>query len=385
LATQTRLQKLQKYQQVNLLNNKRTNSWPFPTHNPQKTMTTLDFTKVEPRRLITHHIGNKLRDEKYQLSDEETQVEEETHEFLLKYFLSPFKAEEFYSFTHPIELNSNDLYAVAVGIFSNPSAFVGASQNIAKLLYEQSMHPKIKEGELNIAIFSNILLDEGMVDAIGIFKSEADAPFIQMKNRKSKFIIKHEYGFELKGVEKGCLIFNVNKQDGYKILIVDNTNKSIEAQYWKDDFLKVTPVINEFHQTNQFLGIAKNFVTKQLSEEFEVTKADKIDLLNRSVEYFKTHENFDKNEFEHEVLQNTEIINSFQNFDSVYRQDNGIELSDNFGISPQAVKKQARVFKSVLKLDKNFHIYIHGDKDLIEQGVEADGRKYYKIYFQNEE
>lgn len=26
----------------------------------------------------------------------------------------------------------------------------------------------------------------------------------------------------------------------------------------------------------------------------------------------------------------------------------------------------------------------HGNKELIEQGVEKDGRKYYKIYYENE-
>jgi hypothetical protein len=49
-----------------------------------------------------------------------------------------------------------------------------------------------------------------------------------------------------------------------------------------------------------------------------------------------------------------------------------------------AVKKQQRIYKSVLKLDKNFHIYIHGNTDLIEKGVDMDGRKYYKIYYQEE-
>ena len=75
------------------------------------------------------------------------------------------------------------------------------------------------------------------------------------------------------------------------------------------------------------------------------------------------------------------MIKSFRNFDSNYRQDNDIVLLDSFEISPQAVKKQARVFKNVLKLDKNFHIYIHGNRELIEQGMEKDGRKYYKIYY----
>jgi hypothetical protein len=347
-------------------------------------MTTLDFTQVELQQLITHHLGNKLRDEKYSLSSEATSFEEETKNFLLKYFLLPVKAEEFYSFTHSVKLELNDVFSVAENIFSSPKQFIQNSQNITKLLYEQSMHPKIKEGELNIALFSNVVLDDEVVEAIGVFKSETNVPFLKMKNQKYKFSINHDYGFEIKGVDKGCIIFNTDQQNGYKILIIDNANKSAEAQYWKDDFLKVKPIANEFHHTNQFLGIAKNFVTKQLSEEFEVSKADKIELLNRSVEYFKTHESFDKNEFEKDVFQDSGMIKSFRSFDSNYREENDIELTDNFDISPQAVKKQARVFKSVLKLDKNFHIYIHGDRELIEQGVEKDGRKYYKIYFQQE-
>jgi hypothetical protein len=83
-------------------------------------------------------------------------------------------------------------------------------------------------------------------------------------------------------------------------------------------------------------------------------------------------------------LYDPNIIESFRNFDSHYRQENDIQLDDSFAISAQAVKKQARVFKSVLKLDKNFHIYIHGNREMIEHGVDENGRKYYKIYYENE-
>jgi hypothetical protein len=48
------------------------------------------------------------------------------------------------------------------------------------------------------------------------------------------------------------------------------------------------------------------------------------------------------------------------------------------------VKKQARVFKNILKLDKNFDIYIHGNRELIEKGIDENGRKYYKIYYEEE-
>src|SRR5690606_31188279 len=121
-------------------------------------------------------------------------------------------------------------------------------------------------------------------------------------------------------------------------------SKANETQYWIEAFLNVRPAKDEYHFTKEFLGITKQFVTKQLSEDFEVTKADQIDLLNRSVDYFKTRGKFDKKEFEEEVFGNSNIIESFRKFDQVYRQEKEVELSDNFEISPQAVKKQARVF-----------------------------------------
>lgn len=347
-------------------------------------MNKIDFSQIELLSLITHKVGNKLRDENIQLTDEATFYNNDTKEFLLRYFLLPVKSEELFEFNHSVKLEMNDVYSIAKDIFNDSTEFISHSKSLAKLLYENSMHPKIKGGELNIAFFTNVVLDDEVVDAIGIYKSETDVPFLKMKIGKAKYNINHEFGFEIKGVDKGCIIFNTNQGTGLKVLVIDNSNKSVEAQYWKDDFLKLKPIANEFHQTNQFLGIAKNFVTKQLAEDFEVTKADKIDLLNRSVEYFKTHETFERKEFEEEVFQDSEIINSFRNFDNSYRQENEIEITDSFDISPQAVKKQARVFKSVLKLDKNFHIYIHGNREMIEQGVDKDGRKYYKIYYDQE-
>ena len=74
--------------------------------------------------------------------------------------------------------------------------------------------------------------------------------------------------------------------------------------------------------------------------------------------------------------------------DKIFHLDlekNEIVFPDTFNISPEAVKKQVKSFKSVLKLDKNFHIYIHGNKDLIEKGIDENGKKFYKIYYDKED
>jgi hypothetical protein len=78
------------------------------------------------------------------------------------------------------------------------------------------------------------------------------------------------------------------------------------------------------------------------------------------------------------------LIKSCRKFKDQFRGEKAIEFADGFDISNQAAKKQSRVFKSILKLDRSFHVYIHGDKSLIEKRVEKDGRKYYKIYYKEE-
>ncbi len=347
-------------------------------------MASLDWTDIELKRLITHHVGNKSREEEFHLCSDETVIEEDSRDYLVKYFIQAFKGEEFFQFGHTVDLKMNDVYVLIQAMFSKEDKFIENSQHLARLLNEHSTHPKILQGELNVAHFTNIALDGKATEAIGIFKSESDAPFIKMKQGIAKFAIKHDFGFEIKGIDKGCLIFNVEKGDGYRVIVSDSLNRNADAQYWKDDFLKIVHVADEFHQTKEFMTIAKTFVTKKLTEEFEVTKADQIDLLNRSVDYFKSHETFDKNEFEKEVFQDKGIIKSFRSFDESYREEHDIELTESFDISAPAVKKQAKIFKSVLKLDKNFHIYIHGNREMIEQGVEKDGRKFYKIYFEKE-
>jgi hypothetical protein len=68
----------------------------------------------------------------------------------------------------------------------------------------------------------------------------------------------------------------------------------------------------------------------------------------------------------------------------VYEKAKQIQIEDSFDIHLSAVKAREN-FKSILKLDKNFHVYIHGRRDLIERGIdELSGKKFYKLYFDEE-
>ncbi len=347
----------------------------------------IDYTNCNIEKVSVHKVGNKTNDEELHLSKTPLDISDiKLRELLIRYFLKPFITTEFYNFTFSNgDFKLNPLFNYASRFFDDSNSFHSSSVNIAKQLFEVSIHPNIKSGDLFITKLSNINIAEVSIEAIGIFKSENRQPFLKLDNQTDDFFLKYDDGINIDKLDKGCLIFNVGKSEGFKVCIIDKSNKSVEAQFWKDIFLNLKPCNDNYNSTKEFLNITKQYLTKQVSEDFDIPKADKIDLLNKSVEYFKSHDSFDKEEFENDVFKNNELIESFRNFDNNYRENNEISIQENFEISSQAVKKQSRAFKSVLKLDKNFHIYIHGDKNKIEQGIESDGRKYYKIYYDNEQ
>jgi len=350
----------------------------------------ISFFESSLSHLSIHHVGNPLQDERYALSDNPISLADETLKGILNlYFSSPFgKINEIYHLYHPNDdLNLNEVYHFAESIFDNPNAFHENSKQLAKHLYNVSNHPKIKAGELYVAYFKDVQVEGELWDAIGLFKSETKETYLKVYPEKHGFGLSYEQeAININKLDKGCLIFNTEKENGYKVAVIDNTNRGQEAIYWKDEFLKLKIRNDNYHQTNNVLGVYKNFVTKNIDTEFEVSKADKIDLLNRSMKYFKEKESFDLDEFNNEVIVNEQGIASFLNYKKGFEDEFETPIPDSFDISAAAVKKQSRVYKSVLKLDKNFHIYIHGNKELIEKGFDEDKHmNYYKVYFKEEQ
>ena len=349
----------------------------------------ITFFEASLRLLSIHHTGNKSQDELYRLSEKPFAVADETlGKLLMQYFLTPFeKVNEIYRLSHPSgNLGLNEVFHFSSEVFSNTENFHDNAVQIVKHLYDVSTHPKIKSGELYVVYFEGLQIEGSLHPAIGIFKSETKEAYLKVQSGEGGFTLNYEEeAINIKKLDKGCLIFNTEKEEGYKVAIVDKTNSS-EAAYWIDDFLKLTIRNDSYNQTNNTLSIYKKFITTHVDEEFSVGKTDKIDLLNRSIKYFKEKDQFNMDEFSHEVIGYTEGIESFKNFKKNYEQEYDTDITDNFAINNAAVKKQARAYKSILKLDKNFHIYIHGNKDLIEKGFDEERKmNFYKVYFRDEQ
>ena len=346
----------------------------------------IDFSTVAIKKMAIHYVGNKCKEEGVYLSKNGfTFFKAEIEESFLQYFIEPFrKVAEFYNFYHPAEIELNEVKSFATSIFSATCSFEEVAEKIAKTLYDKSDHPNINAGELMIVLFAGCSFDGETVDAIGIFKSETKDTFIKLQQIGGSYDYQLDTGINIKEMDKGCIILNTSQDKEMIVTVLDNTNKVKGAKYWVDDFLKLISCQDSFHFTKDYLDVAKKFVTEGMLEVFDLSKADKIDYLNKSINYFKKNDHFAEEDFLQDVFEHSEVIENFNRFKDKYTNDHHLVLDSEFDISNKAVKNQARVFKSILKLDKNFHIYIHGNKELIEKGTESDGRKYYKIYYDQE-
>ncbi|MES2704876.1 MAG: nucleoid-associated protein [Bacteroidota bacterium] len=345
-----------------------------------------NLTDAVLQKVSVHFIGNKGNGQDLVTSKKPIDLDVEDRRRIKDGFLTKFNLEsDKYAFHHLTSLDYNEVYNYCLESLAEGDTFHKNSANIARHLYEATTHPKIKNGELYVCYYENCLVHGAFVDAIGLYKTETKNDFLDLAMEEGNFSLTMRNGVEVTKFDKGCLVFPTNAEAGFDVLIYDSNNKGEEAAFWRETFLNVLPQATEYYQTNQFLDLTRQFIAKQLPQEYDIAKTDQIDLLNKSVEYFRANEAFDKKKFEKEVFEDGGMIKAFRQFEHSYSEMNDVDLPDQFDISTQAVKKQARVFKSVLKLDKNFHVYIHGDKDLIEKGYdERMGKSYYKIYFDEE-
>lgn len=340
-------------------------------------------TKIE--KFIVHSVGNSGLEEGIYLSDQLINLSDEVEEQFNRFFNSSFKSDDQYRFFHESELTLNAVFSFVKQIFDYPETFVEQSRHLARHLYEQSSHPRIKGGEFYIATLNDCDINGQTCNAIALFKSENKETYLKVKPMAGSFDINTDDGINLRKLDKGCLIFNIEVENGFIVTVVDNLNRGNDAVYWKDGFLKVLQRGTSYSHTAEMMRVCQNYINAEFPQTFEVNKADQADLMNRSLSFFKENDSFILEEFTDQVIAQPELIESFNSYREKFEDENQIELPDQFEISDQAVKKQAKGLKTVIKLDKNFHIYIHGDRHLITKGYdEVTQKHYYQLFFDEE-
>jgi hypothetical protein len=335
-----------------------------------------------------HRVGNKSKGEKIFLSGEPQNPDDETTGLLKEYFFRPFreKEENYFRFTHEADVEFNEVYKFVSEIFGEPSTLHMNSKKIVAHLFEQSGHPHIKSGEVYVTYLKDVLLDNAKTDAVGIFKSELKHDFLQFREKGDTLNIVIQQGVNINKLDKGCLIFNVNKEEGYKVLSVDSNR--YDAKYWLVQFLGVSPMTDENFYTKNYLKFCQNFAKDVVLPAED--KQQEVLFMNRAVNHFARNDAFEESHFLNEVLENPELIPEFKHYKVEKGPKYSIEDVSNFNIANKAVSATRKKIKNIIQLDTNIQIKLdfinpESAEKFVEKGWDEERQMYYYLVYFNKE
>ncbi|KPM31621.1 Hypothetical protein I595_2115 [Croceitalea dokdonensis DOKDO 023] len=348
----------------------------------------LNFYSAQIERISLHRVGNKHKNEPIFLSQEPFGLNDEMSGLLKEYFFKPFreKEENYFKFDHEADLEFNEVYNAIVTMLKDDATFHHESKKITTQLYDQSKHPHIKSGEVYVVHFTDIALDNQKTDAIGIFKSELKHDFLQFQEKGQNLDILIEQGININKLDKGCLVFNVEKEAGYKVLSVDS-NK-YDTKYWLEDFLNITPLSDDNFKTKNYLKFCQNFAKDVVLPAED--KQQEVLFMNRAVNHFAKNDSFEESNFLNEVMENPELIPEFKHYKVEKGPKFSIEDVSNFDIANKAVSDARKKMKNVIELDTNIQIKLdfinpESAEKFVEKGWDEERQMYYYLVYFNKE
>ncbi len=338
--------------------------------------------------LSIHRVGNKSRNETVLLSQAPFKMDDELRTLLKEFFLKPFrdKEENYFQFSHEADLEFHELFTAATEIFETPENTHKVSKKIANYLFDQSQHPHIKSGEVYVAYLENLQIDGEKVDGVGIFKSELKQDFLQFSENENQLEALLQQGVNLNKLDKGALIFNSKKEEGYKILSVDSNR--YDAKYWLESFLGVAAFEDENFYTKKYLKFCQDFAKDVVLPAED--KKEEVLFMNRAVNHFAKNDTFEESSFVNEVIDNPDLIPEFNHYKVEKAPKYSIEDLTSFPIANTAVSAARKKIKNTINLDTNIQIkmdFINPEsaERFVEKGWDEEKQMYYYLVYFNKE
>ncbi len=342
-------------------------------------MSWFDLARI--RALSMHHLPGADEERAPELSEELSPLPEgeESREFK-QYLLKDIPAQHWY-YPKCDDQQEPALLEHLQIIIEEPDALHEQAKAMAQLLAQAANRHQAKSGWLLVVFFDQV--KEGL-PGIGIFKAETQEWFYNAQKNQQHWGLHLQKGLPFKKLDKAAVFVpDTENPSGWKALVAD---RHAEIRYWLEGFLGLNPTSNPVQATKKVMELIKGFSEDVLSIENEHEREEQLDFLDRSSNFLKNREAFAIEDFGKEVLQSDQLIQDFDAYREGYAEAKGLSIPDQLNLAPEAVEKEHSKFvRSVIKLDKNFHVYVHGNRDMIERGYDEDsGKHYYKLFFKEE-
>lgn len=329
----------------------------------------------EIKKATIQVVGNKTRGEGLSAATTLADVSGSS-EFLTRLIEKSFTMDDLKCFSYIESVELNPVYKFVSKMFDDEEAFLKQSVNIATYLYDQSIHPNIRSGELYVLLLECEYKKE-TVEAIAILKSEKKDPFLATDNDGRSISVRTVYGTGMKGLNKGCLVLNMDRANGYIVGTVDNTNNGNDAQYWTDNFLHVSDCMDDYHETVKLMDLCMGFV-QQIGDK---SAEDRAILGTKTSELLKKGEALRMSDLAEILCQTDEQKQEFDTYKQAYEEEHG-GFKEELNIVAKATSRKPVHRMNTLKVGKDFEVKVLNPRARIEHGIdESTGELYYTLYY----
>ncbi|MCB0815060.1 MAG: nucleoid-associated protein, partial [Flavobacteriales bacterium] len=223
---------------------------------------------------------------------------DEEQAFLRRFFLKPFAAMGSTSEFTPGDKRSPNLVEACCKRIEAGEELVPCSLDIGRHLEAACQEHARRGGEFFVVKFTDVEVAGEVYEALGIFQFEDKEVFLESKLKGTQLGLRLGRGLGTRKPDMACLV--VFTGDAPTLFIIDDPSTS---ELWRRSFLNERPKRDHVNSTRNVLDMTKRFITQELPHDYEIPKADQIDLLNRSVQYFKENTDFDRTSFAREVFE----------------------------------------------------------------------------------
>jgi hypothetical protein len=225
------------------------------------------------------------------------------------------------------------------------------------------------------AAWDNFQVDEYEGPALGFYFARERSNFLNM-NGAEPIVLR---GLPLKKPEFGCLIYP-DGMDGYH-LYMNEPGPSV----WSSRIFPFLRQTDDAYHAKEFFKMCKSFSEDVIVKEQHQPREQQVSFLSDSLQYTSDNKAVNFENFKQEVLKEPAIIDAFDQYQEKYTEQRQWNPPDQFAVTDQMQNQAKKFVKSVIKLDKNFHIYVHGNKERIEKGFDENRKlHYYQLWFDAE-
>lgn len=340
----------------------------------------INFKLGSPTIATVQKVGNKSNEEGIAFASKVDDMSFAS-DFISALIKNTFKFDIFSQFDSIESLDMNPSYRFVHKIFENREDFVRQSNNLARHLYDQSIHPNISNGEFYVIYIDDCFINNETVDALMLLKTETKDRFLTVSYENGEYTIKPQFGLSTKHLDKGCLIFNTKSEEGYLMSIVETTTIRQDGRYWSNNFLYARDIIGDFQVTGNIANFC-SFMVQKISRE-NPEKSLELAKVSRKITQILQDDGaeINTNQLISSLAIDDEITYLLPSYQKEYENKIG-KMPETFRCTQNAMKRKAITKANVLKIGSDFELKVLDASAIIEQGYDDEKKKnFIKLYY----